>query len=175
MDEVLLVIQLFFSILMLGFQLCNIKEYLRLADEQIKQERKLERAVQGASTELDTFAGVTAGEIMHVLRLRNMLGESLGRLMGHRADLMLLRFVRFTGFGGDQQESGGATSALDDEHVAILTGARITASFTRREEVGADAIRQRILRDNMVSFMSSPPYTNAQPWRATYANPSGQL
>ena len=125
----------------------------------IEQERKLERAVQGASTELDTFAGVTPGEIMLVLRLRNMLGESLRRL-GHRADLMLLRFGRFNGFGGDQQEGGaGATSAADDEHVAMSTGARVTASFTRREQVGADAVRERILRDNMVRFLCPPPLT----------------
>ncbi len=145
MEEFLLVTQLFFSLLMLGFQLCNIKEYLRLAEEQIKQERKLECAVQGASTELDTFAGVTPGEIVLVLRLRNMLGDSLKRL-GHRAaDLMLLRFARFS--GGGQQEEGA-----NDELVAMSTGAMVTASFARREEVGADVVQERILRDNMVSF-----------------------
>ena len=152
-DIALLVSQLFFSLLMLGFQLCNIKEYLRLAEEQIKQERKLERAVQGASTELDTFAGVTSGEIMLVLRLRNMLGDSLKRL-GHRAaDLMLLRFARFS--GGGQQKEGA-----NDELVAMSTGAMVTASFARREEVGADVVQKRILRDNMVrSFLPLPLIT----------------
>ena len=152
MEEFLLVTQLFFSLLMLGFQLCNIKEYLRLAEEQIKQERKLERAVQGASTELDTFAGVTSGEIMLVLRLRNMLGDSLKRL-GHRAaDLMLLRFARFN--GGGQEEEGA-----NDELVAMSTGALVTASFARREEVGADVVQERILRDNMVrSFLPHPAH-----------------
>ena len=155
-DEILVSLQLILSAIMLGFQLCNFKDFFRLAEEQIEHERKLERVVQGASTELDTFAGVTPGEIMRVLRLRNMLGDSLRRLMGHRADLMLLRFVRFSGFGGDQEE--GATSAANDELVAISTGARVTASFARREQVGADAVRERILRDNMVRAVSCSPH-----------------
>ena len=158
-DEILVSLQFLLSAIMLGFQLCNFKDFIRLAEEQIEQERKLERAVQGASTELDTFAGVTPGEIMRVLRLRNMLGESLRRL-GHRADLMLLRFGRFTGLqlGADQQEGGGgATSAANDELVAMSTGARVTASFARREQVGADAVRVRILRNNMVRDIFYPP------------------
>ena len=136
--------QLLFSAIMFGFQLCNIKDYIRLSGEQNEQLRKVEQAVQEASTELDTFAGVAHNEIMTVLRLRGgVLGDSLrGAAREVAGDLMLLRYAR----AGDQ-EFGSATAG---DQNAVTLGATVTASMARRKHVGADSVRERILREDMV-------------------------
>ena len=145
-------IQCLLSAIMAGFQLCNIKDYIRLAGEQNALQRKVEHAVQGSSTDLDTFAGVEAGEITTVLRLREVLGDSLTWLAREVAgDLMLLRFVRSCRLLAGAGEKGGAATAGDHHRAVVSTaGATVTASLARREKVGADAVRERILRDDMV-------------------------
>ena len=151
LSEVQLTGQLFFSILMLGFQLCNIKDYIRLAGEQNNQLRKVEQAVQEASTELDTFAGVAHGEIVKVLRLRDVLGDLLRGVAREVAgDVMLLRYARFGG-GAEGGGAAAAAAAAADEHgVAVTLGATVTGSLARRRKVGADAVRERVLREDMV-------------------------
>ena len=148
-DQIRLGVQLLFSAIMLGFQICNIKEYLRLAEAQNEQRRKVAKAVQGVSTELDSVAGVTHDEITMVLRLRGMLGESLRRMAREvGGDIMILRHVRFSmGIVWNRQEAGGGV----DEHAVVSMGAKITAALARRKEIGADAVRERILRKDMVS------------------------
>ena len=141
--------QLLFSAIMFGFQLCNIKDYIRLSGEQNEQLRKVEQAVQEVSTELDTFARVAHNEIMTVLRLRGgVLGDSLrGVARDIAGDLMLLRYARFGGGGGDAEgQADGAGSSQN----AITLGATVTVSLARRKAVGADSVRERILRDDMV-------------------------
>ena len=151
-NEIQLVIQLLLSAIMAGFQLCNIKDYIRLAGEQNALQRKVEQAVQGSSTDLDTFAGVEAEEITTVLRLREVLGDSLTLLAREVAgDLMLLRFVRSCHLFAGAGEKGGAATEGDHHRAVVSTaGATVTASLARREKVGADAVRERILRDDMV-------------------------
>ena len=152
-NQIQLSIQFVFSAVMLGFQLCNIKDYIRLAGEQNDQLLKVESAVQEASTELDTFAGVTHGEIATVLRLRGVLGDLVRRVAREVVgDVMLLRYARQ--FSGSGAEGGGAAAdapaAVDEREVAVTLGATVTESMARRRKVGADAVRERILREDMV-------------------------
>ena len=146
-DQIRLGVQLLFSAIMLGFQICNVKEYLRLAEEQNEHRRKVEKAVWGVSTELDSVAGVTHDEITMVLRLRGMLGESLRRMAREvGGDIMILRHVRFSGIVWNNRQEGGGVK----EDAVVSVGAKITAALARRKEIGADAVRERILRNNMV-------------------------
>ena len=153
LSQVQLTVQLLFSAVMFGFQVCNIKDYIRLAGEQNDQLLKVENAVHEASTELDTFVGVTHGEIATVLRLRGVLGDLVRRLAREIVgDVMLLRYARQ--FFGGGAEGGGAAAdaaaAVDEREAAVTLGATVTESMARRRKVGADAVRERILREDMV-------------------------
>ena len=147
-DETLVAIQFLFSAIMLGFQLCNVRDYIRMAGEQNAQQRNVKRAVHGVSTDLDTFAGVTPDEIMLVLRLRDKLGDALRGLAREiTGDVMLLRFVRSIIVGGGRENGAGGTDAL----ALMSMGATITKALAIRKKSGADVIWERILRDDMVS------------------------
>ena len=140
-----LALQFLLSAIGLGFQLCNTKDYLRLSDDHLKKESKLAKVVEKASTELDRFEGVRPEIITMALRLRTMLGGALqGMAREVAGDVMLLRYV------GDATAAVGEGAALDDHNVVALA-ASVSMSLARREKVGATSVRERVLRNDMVS------------------------
>ena len=144
-----LALQFLLSAIMLGFQLCNTKDYLRLSEEHLKKESKLAKVVEKASTELDRFEGVRSELITMVLRLRTMLGGALeGKAREVAGDVMLLRYVR------GAAAAVGEGAALDDRNAVVALAASVSTSLARREKVGATSVRTWVLRNDMVSRSS---------------------
>ena len=148
-EQVLPAFQLLLSAIVVGFQLCNTKDFIRLSAAHLKSETKLAKVVETASTELDAFEGVMPSEITGVLRLRKILGGALKQQAREVAgDVMLLRFIRGTGAPRTQGgEGAGGQSTIDK---AVAMAAVVASSLSRRERVGANFVRTRILRDDLV-------------------------
>ena len=156
-EQVLPAFQLLLSAIVVGFQLCNTKDFIRLSAAHLKSETKLAKVVATASTKLDAFEGVMPSEITGVLRLRKILGGALKQQAREVAgDVMLLRFIRGAEGaprthdhqgGGDGGEGAGGQSTIDK---AVAMAAVVASSLSRRERVGANYVRTRILRDDLV-------------------------
>ena len=144
--QMLAAMQFTFSAIMLGFQMCNLKDYIRLADAFVKREKKLAVAVDKTTTVLDAFEQVNYEEIALVLRVRRALGNALERLARDVAgDVMLLRHLRMTGAGQGMEEHAA---------IVVQTAAAVTSALARRVRSGADSARKRCLEDD-VSFSTA--------------------
>ena len=154
-EQILPALQFLLSAILLGFQLCNIKEYTRLSAAHLKQETKLAEVVETASTELDTFGGVKPAEVTEVLRLRKTLGETSKRKAREVAgDVMLLRYIRGAAPSGINYQEGEMLGGSAVGKTVALA-ASVTSSLRRREESGANSVRDRILRDDLVCLLIS--------------------
>ena len=152
-NQITMTLQFAVSLIMIGFNMNGLREKLRLHGLQIKQEAKLATVVAKATTEMDGFDGVSGEEVDTMLRARHTLNETKvledkPRDVG--GDVMLLRRVRAV------RTKGNKSADPVIEVVAMMHD-----GLTHREELAANQVRTRILKDNL-AFHTVPDSTELQ-------------
>ena len=149
-DQLFLGMQYTMSVLTVGFGLCNIKHFINATERVTRRHAELAEELARATTEVDEFEDVENEEYVMLVELRRMLpgSQTFGRfardVMG---DLMLLRYLREA---AQRVASAVGAEAVDRTSVLTSAAAAVVDALAERARGGADVIRERIMREDMV-------------------------
>ena len=177
-SQLLTGLQYTFSVLMCGFTLCNTRNFIQISGKVAQKQKVLGDVLERASTSLDAFEGIDPRELSLVIRLRGILASTLSFEKYARdvlGDLMLLRRVRELFPGRKQRGGAGAADESVAEEAAtaaalVSASVAVTDSLAKREQSGADAIREQILRKDLASGVSFVDFSDSSPQQTKVAN-----